>query len=449
MQVYTFRAGSLPEALAQVRRTLGPDATVLPASRRGDFGSAPHGCGWVEVRALPPEDDGSAGRSPPACVPQELECGPCHKPAALAAAASASVSPPGAELEDYRRKLRRDLARAGDEPSLVEHLAEAEAAKDVAARHRTRLARRLAELGIGPATCQRWLDGWQQEWVRRRPLRSTLAAGFRQADVPDAVAEEAAVQAVLRDVIAAELPIAGPLELSAQAPLVVVLAGPTGVGKTTTIAKLAARFCRQQGCRVGLVAADHYRLAAVEQLRAYAQIMEIPLELAESPAAVDAARQRLSSCDLVLVDTAGVGPRDAERLAELAALRDAASPCELALVLSATAHPQVLAEAAETFQRLGATRLVLTKLDEAAACGPLLDWLTTCPLPLSYTTAGQNVPDDLKVAAAHPLASELLQRASTAASAAWATLDAPAGLADLNGHAATRPQGVAASADGP
>lgn len=455
MQVYTFRAGSLPEALAQVRRTLGPDATVLPQPSWADATRAARVGGWVEVRAVPPGYDASGlGTS----VPLDPACCPPLAPAKGAAALGGVCPPPAAELEDYRRKLRRDLARVGDEPSLVERLAEAEVARDVAARYRGDLARRLTDLGIRPATCQRWLDHWQRQWAWQAghgrcgqaagtgPGRP--AAGLGWSERLDASAEETALQAVLRDVIAGELPIAGPLELGACSPLVVVLAGPTGVGKTTTIAKLAARFC-QQGCHVGLVAADHYRLAAVEQLRAYAQILELPLEIAQSPAACRAARQRLASCDLVLIDTAGAGPRDPDRMAELAALRDAVRPCELALVLSATAHPHVLAAAAETFQRLGAGRLVLTKLDEAAACGPLLDWLTSSPLPLSYITAGQRVPDDLSAAAAHPLADELLRRAWTAADAACAAGESPVGHAERNGHAAAPPQAAAASAARP
>jgi flagellar biosynthesis protein FlhF len=423
MQVYTFRAGSLPEALAQVRRILGPEATVLPEPRWTDPAQAALARGWVEVRALPPGHDLPADQPSFSLLERAWRSDQAPGIASPPDSPGWGSPPPAAELEDYRRKLRSDLARAGNESSLVERLADAETAGKDAARWRPTLARRLADLGIRQATCQRWLDRWQQEWewqAQRHP--SGLACRGGWDDVPKAADVPTTVQAVLRDVIAGELPIAGPLELGATAPLVVVLAGPTGVGKTTTIAKLAARLGRQHACRVGLVAADHYRLAAIEQLRAYAQIMNIPLETAESPAAFAAARQKLSSCDLVLVDTAGLSPRDPERLAELATLRQAASPCELVLVLSATTHPQTLAATAEALKRLEATRLVLTKLDEAVACGPLLDWLTSCPLPLSYTTAGQNVPDDLEVAAAHPLASALLRRA-------WETAD-PAGEND-------------------
>lgn len=447
MQVYTFRAGSLPEALAQVRRTLGPDATVLPEPRWTGLGPAGSGSGWVEVRALPPDDNLPAGQPPSPWVRHRHAYSALPAQAGLAPSIGPSSPLPAAELEDYRLKLRRDLVRAEDEPSLVEQLADAEAAEEMITRYRTTLARRLTDAGIDPATCQRWLDRWQQQWVwqptQPAPLDGIASPGRTQHR--GASADEAALQSVLREVIAGELPIAGPVELGISAPQVVVLAGPTGVGKTTTIAKLAARFCRQQACRVGLVAADHYRLAAVEQLRAYAQIMDLPLEVAESPAAVVAARQRLSSCDLVLVDTAGVSPRDTDRLAELAALREAASPCELALVLSAAAHPHVLSETAEVFQRLGATRLVLTKLDEAVACGPLLDWLGRCPLPLSYTTSGQNVHLDLEVAAAHPLATHLLQRALASADPAGREGHSVHQRALPDEKAATRPPSLVAA----
>lgn len=409
-RIYTFRAGSLPEALAQIRRTLGPDATILPPSRETIAG--PRGTEGVVVRALPP-DGAEAAAAPLRCA------GTAHLPssrwpscATWSPVREREHPPPAAELEDYRRKLQSELGRALREPSLVERLACPLVAGEARHRWRSLLAERLAAVGIGPDVCQGWLARWEDAWEAARGSAGRICP---QEIAPEETlaAEETTwsrVQAVLTDVVAAELPVGGPLELGEGAPLVVLVAGPTGVGKTATIASLAARFTRQ-GCRVGLVAADPQHRAAVDPLRAYAGMWGLPFESAASAPALATARQKLAGCELVLVDTAGFSLRDPARWAELAELRTAAQPSELLLVLSAHAHPRFLRQAVEALQPLEPTGLVLTKLDEAAACGPLLEWLSTCPLPLRYTTAGQKVPDDLQVAAAHVLADELLRRA--------------------------------------
>jgi flagellar biosynthesis protein FlhF len=180
--------------------------------------------------------------------------------------------------------------------------------------------------------------------------------------------------------------------------LVVALVGPTGVGKTTTIAKLAAHYRLREKCRVGLVTVDTYRIAAVEQLKTYAEIMDVPLEVVATPLQMRDALQRLSGLDLVLIDTAGRSPRDAVRLAELRRLLAESQADEVHLVLSAVAGADTIDVACEAFSTVGASALILTKLDEAVS----LDWLPALVarhrLPLSYTTSGQNVPDDIQPA---------------------------------------------------
>ncbi len=201
-----------------------------------------------------------------------------------------------------------------------------------------------------------------------------------------------------------DFPIAEPLEVTPGRRLVVALVGPTGVGKTTTIAKLAAHFRLREQCRVGLVTVDTYRIAAVEQLKTYAEIMDLPLEVVATPREMRAATDRLAEMDLVLIDTAGRSPRDSVRLAELRRLLAESQADEVQLVLSAVAAPDSIDIAAGVFSTVGASALILTKLDEAVA----LDWLPGLlqrhRLPLSYITNGQNVPDDIQPASAAHLA---------------------------------------------
>ena len=185
---------------------------------------------------------------------------------------------------------------------------------------------------------------------------------------------------------------------------VIALVGPTGVGKTTTLAKLAARFSLEQRRKVALVTADTYRIGAVEQLRTYSRIMGVPLEVALSPEDVAAGIEKHQDKDVVLVDTVGRSQRSGEHLAELKTFVDAASPTETHLVLAASLAKQIQREAVEKFSLLSPTRLVITKLDEALDRGCLANIPLHTGLAVSCLTAGQNVPQDIEFADAGRIA---------------------------------------------
>jgi flagellar biosynthesis protein FlhF len=206
-----------------------------------------------------------------------------------------------------------------------------------------------------------------------------------------------------------EICVTGPIRVGGAKPQVIAFVGPTGVGKTTSIAKLAAHYALQQNCRVGLVTVDTFRIAAVEQLRTYAEIMGLPLEVVSSPPEIPVAMNRLGDCDLILMDTAGRSPRDGVRVAELRRMLAEAGVSEIILVLSAAGGLENCRSAAETFGRIGATSLLLTKVDEAASLGELVPVLCNPHLPLCYVTDGQNVPDDIHVANPRHLAEQILQ----------------------------------------
>ena len=180
-------------------------------------------------------------------------------------------------------------------------------------------------------------------------------------------------------------------------PLTIALVGPTGVGKTTTVAKLAAAYKLRYGKKVALVTTDTYRIAAVDQLRTYAEIIGLPLKVALSPAEMAAACDSLSDCDVLLVDTAGRSQNDAGRLVELRQFIEAARPHQTHLVLSSTASERVLIEAAERFAQVRPDRVIFTKLDEAVNFGVILTVAKRVALRLSYVTTGQEVPDHIEV----------------------------------------------------
>jgi flagellar biosynthesis protein FlhF len=213
---------------------------------------------------------------------------------------------------------------------------------------------------------------------------------------------------VVQSVMQESLAVAGPIRLSGGARRVVALVGPTGVGKTTTLAKLAANYRLREGARVGLVTVDTYRTAAVEQLRTYAEIIDLPMEVVSTPDEMRQAVTKLAALDLVLIDTAGRSPRDADRIEELRTLLDAASPDETHLVTTVTGTARGMRDALERFAPVRPTSLLLTKLDEAPSLGHAAAPVVDSGLPISYLTDGQSVPEDIQIAFAESLALRLL-----------------------------------------
>jgi len=218
------------------------------------------------------------------------------------------------------------------------------------------------------------------------------------------VADSMLVKARIAQLIEEEIAVTGPLETSTDKCRLVALVGPTGVGKTTTIAKLAANYRLREKKRVGLITVDTYRVAAVEQLRTYADIIDLPMEVVSTPREMREAVARMRNLDLVLMDTAGRSPRDEIKIQELRSLLSEAEADDVLLVLSATAGTRSLVATAEKFAAVGTTGLLLTKLDEATSLGHLVALTRECQLPVSYLTDGQNVPDDIQVAERRQLA---------------------------------------------
>ncbi|MDU4697773.1 MAG: flagellar biosynthesis protein FlhF [Paenibacillus sp.] len=176
---------------------------------------------------------------------------------------------------------------------------------------------------------------------------------------------------------------------------IVYIAGPTGVGKTTTIAKLAADQIFRLHKKVGFITADTYRISAIEQLRTYASILNVPLEVVQSPGDVQRAMQRLEHCDLILMDTAGRNYLNELFVAELHSLLAPSAASETYLVLSLTSKTQDMKRITEHFSKYNLDKVIFTKLDETESVGTIYNLLNEYPLKVSFLTNGQNVPDDL------------------------------------------------------
>jgi flagellar biosynthesis protein FlhF len=188
----------------------------------------------------------------------------------------------------------------------------------------------------------------------------------------------------------------------------ICLIGPTGVGKTTTIAKLAAAFKLRQKQKVGLITIDTYRIAAVDQLRTYANIIGVPLKVVLTPAELVAAMKEMSDCDTILIDTAGRSHADQLKLNELSQFIAAAKPTEVHLVLSSTTTQEAMEAALERFSQVRVDQIIFTKLDEAVSFGVLLNVARTASRALSYLTTGQDVPDNIEVGQPRRLARLIL-----------------------------------------
>lgn len=187
-----------------------------------------------------------------------------------------------------------------------------------------------------------------------------------------------------------------------------VFVGPTGVGKTTTLAKLAARYALYQGEKVGIITIDHYRIGAVEQMRTYSDITGLPLEVVITPKELRRAVEKFNGCQRILIDTAGRSSLNPAHIQELAGYIQKLPPCEIFLVMSATTKWQDLQLISENFKTLAFNRLIFTKLDETNSYGALLNGSYLTDVPVIYLTNGQSVPDDICLADVEMMSSLIL-----------------------------------------
>jgi len=398
MEIKTFRAKTMQQALQLVRSELGVEATVLHTRELNT--------GWVSRLLRGQQYEIAASGDLP--VRERI-------PAAVPAVATPVETP---QVEDYRARYRdafqqqlrqQPLGRQELGPSLEkdqeqgpgQEFGELHTLAQQLREHSARSpGRQLPEAMFQIYTGMIESDIEEciaQELVERLRRESTVGVSNSQA-----------LQDELLRMLAAEFEVTGAIEAAAGQGKVVALVGPTGVGKTTTIAKLAANYRLRENKQVGLITVDTYRIAAVEQLRTYAEIIDLPMEIVSTPREMREAIARMSDLDLILMDTAGRSPRDEVKLQELKSMLTEAQPDEVHLVLSAVGGARSLASTAERFAAVGTTALLVTKLDEATALGNLLSVTRKSGLPISYLTDGQNVPDDIRVAESQPLAQMIL-----------------------------------------
>ncbi len=365
MKIKRYVAPDIRQAIRQVREEQGPDAVIL-SNRSVD--------GGVEIVVAVDYDallkELGAGSQTSAAATYEAKA-----KAAGDAAGAASTEAADPALLDLRREVRTLRG-------MLEHQLSDLAWGEMGRKYpgRTLLMRRLRELGLATALAERIAGEIHESSDFDRAWREALAR------------------------LAHHLPVTDDDILTQGG--VVALLGPTGVGKTTTVAKLAARFILRHGAgTVGLITTDEHRIGAQEQLKIYGKILGAPVWVARDAATLAAALDELQGHKLVLVDTAGMSQRDVRLAEQFELIRSAHTPIRPYLVLAATGQLAALEETVRAFSQTRLAGCVITKIDEAASLGPALSAVSRHRLPVAYVSEGQRVPEDLRPARSASLVS--------------------------------------------
>jgi flagellar biosynthesis protein FlhF len=380
VKIKRYMAASMRAALSQVRAEQGPDAVIL-SSRRVDEG--------IEVIAAVDYDE---ALFVDATRPQ--------KPAQTASQAHAPVQPqpqpaPPPQMQIHAPAPSRASAPARRVPGAAPSLAAG--GGFVTMQREFKELRELLETELAHMS---WHDKRLREPLQTRVLEE-LSAMDIAPDIAMALAALTPRRTSLENpshiplaLLVKHLPVVD--RLGTVNGGVIAVVGPTGAGKTTTIAKLAARWSMQHGSEdLALVSTDAYRIGAREQLMTYARILGAPMHAPNSGAELARVLERLKAKKLILIDTAGMGPRDVRLSEQLAALQLGAARAQVLLALPAQGEGHALEEIVRAFARVSPTACILTKVDEAASLGAVISTTVRHKLKIAYLCDGQRVPEDL------------------------------------------------------
>ncbi len=416
MVVKVFEAETMPEALKKVKETLGPEALIL-STRTVRKGMGVFRKALCEVTAAIDDPEPSSLPSRPAGRP--VPAAPRHESQKQEEITYQQlwkqrkvVDPLEEELRELKERVaHQDLSTVRGEidelKSLIRQLSQQPPASPPNPEPAAAVTRSLPPPRMRAAVAQQpGGDDIQEMALLRKNLKSfgideVAAEAIEQYAwetlSPQQMQDQEQLRQFYREAVQALVRVTGPL-VSSSRQRRIALVGPTGVGKTTTIAKLAANLLLQGNVRIALVTIDTYRIAAVEQLKVYGELMNLPVEVVLKPEQLQEVFARHQDKDLILIDTAGRSPRDKPSIAELTSFLGPESATENHLVLAAPTRDSELQSTVEHFSSLTLHSLVFTKLDECGQRGSLLNVPLRQNLPLSYLTNGQRVPEDLTVA---------------------------------------------------
>lgn len=385
MKIKHYRAPDMRQALRQVREAQGPDAVIL-SSRKVN--------GGVEVVAAIDYDEHA-----------QQEYG-----TPSAAPANPHAAPPAAAAEDYAALARRMTQSAADGAD--------ESSDGIGEELRT--LRRMLETQLATLA---WNDLSRRAPVQTELLKQLTVLGLAHDLCGELVAQLPArlefseAQRLSLAMIARRIATVDEAWLDAGG--VVAMVGPTGVGKTTLIAKLAARWVMRHGPReLALISTDAVRIGAQEQIQTLGRLLGAPAYSVDGTHQLADLLDHIGDKRLVLIDTAGLSQRDQRLVSELATLATASERLETCLVLAASAQAGAIEQAVERFAAARPRSCVLTKLDEATSLGGALSMLVRTNLPLAYLSDGQRVPEDLVPARAHQLIARAVELSRSAGASA-------------------------------
>ncbi len=400
-----FQAPNMQEALKLIRSSLGPEAVIISTRNiRGGGAIGYQGKPMVEVTAAL---DNSRRDAPLSFKSRALP--PPIERSAIPTGDSHSKKEQQRELRNMLDPLQDDIS---DLKNMIHTLLKKEKSREDETRDGDHVKTELDEL---KSMIQLLLEG---EADKKPSLHEGLAQVFKEM-VANKINEAFALKLIrevsakipeehyknvgfIKTYVAREMvksiKIGGPIKLKQGTTKIVAFVGPTGVGKTTTIAKLAADFTLSKKASVALITLDTYRIAAVEQLKTYARILKIPIEVIVNESELDRAVNNFDQEDLILIDTAGRSKKDQAQLTELVNFLGIDIPIEVHLVLSSMATEESILAAYTKFHPISIDRLLFTKLDESVYYGMIYNVARKTNKPLSYFTTGQKVPEDIELA---------------------------------------------------
>ena len=425
----------MPEALKMVKAELGPDAMILSTKKEttGGFLGFFSRQVYRVTAAIDP-----VRKAPPQAAPPVVYRDPAPRErTAREEMESSMLAPLARELKDLREKVEAITRREGESRLEVKEVdRNDETAQQDSGINLQNIPRSdleeikklllatLAKSQEGVAKDIKWptiADGSQLEGQSGEellpddsPLARELAATGVSTDLIRKIVDtlntlplqsgNQTVKGRLGETLGRLIKFAGTLKLKKNSPRIIALVGPTGVGKTTTTAKLAAMYALNRGNKVALITMDIFRVGAVEQLKTYSRIMGIPLEVASTPKELEKAVEKHSSCDLIFIDTAGRSHKDKEKLDEMKNFLEDKIPMEVYLCLSATTKDRELEEILKRFKIFQISKVVFTKIDECESFGNMVNLLMKDNLQIAYFTTGQRVPEDIEIATPAKLA---------------------------------------------
>ena len=352
MMLKTYIVGTMTEAIPLIKKDLGADALILNTKKikTGGF------LGFFQKDKL----EVTAAIDP--AVKQDAQSQQSELPKPLVTTSEVPEKEAAADLINELKNIKQFMMQQmGDEslPEVLQALKKQLTAQDVAEDVQTELLSKLIS---------RLKDkNDHTSETMQRMAREELIGMIEDNQSPTIAAE----------------------------PEIICFIGPTGVGKTTSIAKIAADYMLNKDKNMGLITADTYRIAAVEQLKTYGSILNIPVRVVESAGDVLDALEDLRDCDLILMDTAGRNYQQAQYIEELKRLLPAASKIQIHLVLSLTAKYEDMKKIIDNFQSLSMDELLLTKKDETSSLGAVLNLIHHYDIPIRQIANGQNVPNDI------------------------------------------------------